>query len=124
MDITLNDATTMTGVSVLGGKEQCQNAWREYLEFVLPQEGNTVENLEATFSVENCERVTLIDPQTKEQFIHKGYVLRGPVRVFAEEDGVWKIAVRRYRRTDIEQEVAELQKAVAKLVAARVEAVV
>lgn len=115
--ITLHDGVEHEALEVFGGKEQYQDARREYLEFVLPQEGNTVEGLEAVFSAENCARVTLADPQTGEQFIHEGYVLRGPVRVFAEEDGIWNITVRRYQRTDMEREVAALREAVAELAA-------
>lgn len=106
---------TIEAFGVLGGKEQYQNARREYLEFVFPQEGHTVEELDGLFSAENCEAVTLADPETGEQFMHSGYVLRGPIRIFADEDGTWKIGVKRYQQTDMEVRIAALEAAVAVL---------
>lgn len=111
--------TTVEAFGILGGKEQYQNARREYLEFVFSQDGHTVEELDGLFSTENCKAVTLVDPETEEQFIHSGYVMRGPIRVFADEDGTWKIGIKRYQQTDMERELAELRETVAGLVRAQ-----
>lgn len=120
--VFLADGIERETFEVFGGKEQYQDARREWLEFVFPQEGNTVEGLEAALSAEHCAALTLVDPASGEQYTHEGYVLRGPARVYADENGIWKIAVRRYQRTDMEREVAELRETVAGLVAMRAEA--
>ena len=118
MIVELTDNSAVDTMSVFGGKEQYQNARREYLEFVFPQEGHTVEGLEAALATEHCGTITLTD-ETGAKYIHVGYIIRGPVRVFLDEDGAWKIGVKRYQQTDLERELDQLKETVAGLVAAQ-----
>lgn len=113
--ITLGNGTTLEALEVFGGKELCQGTYREYLELVVPQEGHTVDDLEATLTADACGQVTITE-ENGEQFIHSDYALRGGARVWQdEESGVWYIGVKRYQRTELERQVAELQAAVAGL---------
>ena len=115
----LSDSVEREALEIFGGKEQYQDARREWLEFVLPQKENTVKELETVFSTENCGSLTIVDPESGERFMYESYILRGPVKVYADEDNVWKIAIRRYQRTEMEQEVAALRETVAGLVSAQ-----
>lgn len=133
--ITLNSDYTVEVTQVYGGKELYQGSRREYLEFVVPQEGNTVEALDAAFTEAACSRIIISEDVAAQledaeneitegeeqvsnvvQYIHEGYTIRGGARVWMEEDsGKWYIAIKRYQRTQLEQTVAQLQEAVASL---------
>lgn len=120
--ITLSNGQTIEAVEVYGGKDHYQGAYREYLEVVVPQEGHTVEGLEAAMSGDACETLVITEPTVAlegeetggAQYIHEGYVIRGGSRVWREEEsGVWYIGIKRYQRTELERTVAQLQAAVA-----------
>lgn len=139
--ITLSNGQTIKAMEVYGGKELYQGSRREYLEIVVPQEGHTVEGLEAEFDETNCSVLTISEmveapagaveeseseeteadsnastAQIVRKYIHEGYVIRGTARVFLSEDtGAWYIGIKRYQRTHLEQTVAQLQAAVAAL---------
>ena len=116
MNILLENGTELSALGVLGGKGYDQGSRREYLEFLFPQAGNTVEALEQALAGEHCGSITLEDPETGEQFVYTGYVLRGGVRVFRdEESGTWTIGLKRCQQTELEKTVAQLQQAVAQM---------
>lgn len=113
--ITLNNNDTLEVIEVFGGKELYQGSLREYLELVVPQEGHTVEGLEALLSEDACQNITITE-DSGGQFVHNDYVVRGGARVWQdEESGQWRIAVRRYQRTALERTVARLQASVTAL---------
>lgn len=114
MKITLDNSQSMEALGVLGGKEEYQGARREYLEFLFSEGDGTVEQLDTVFSPAACAAVTL-ETDDGETFVHDGYIVRGPARLYRDADGVWKIAVRRYQQTDLERRLAAMEQAVAAL---------
>lgn len=113
--ITLHNNDTFEAIEVFGGKELYQGSLREYLEFVADQEGHTVEEMEALLSEDACQELIIAEDDGG-QYVHADYVLRGGARVWQdEESGQWRIAVRRYQRTELERTVAQLQASVAAL---------
>ena len=114
MDLILADNTSLPVAGVLGGREPYQGARREWLEFLFPQEGHTLEALEAQLSPEATASLTIQDDEG-ERYLHTGYVLRGPARVYQDESsGTWMIGLKRYQRTEAEAKLDGLMAAIEK----------
>lgn len=95
--------------TVNGGAELYQGARRGYLEFVFDKNDVTVEELDRLF-LTGVNEVTITDIETGESFVHGGYVVRGPIRVYpVEADGNWEVAVRQYQRTAMEEMLAAME---------------
>ena len=114
MTIILADNTSLLVAGVLGGREPYQGARREWLEFLFPQEGHTLEALEAQLSPEATASLTIQDDEG-ERYLHTGYVLRGPARAYQDESsGTWMIGLKRYQQTEMEAQMGQLLGALAR----------
>ena len=123
MKIKLNNNTQMEAILVNGGPRHAQGADRDTLSFVFPATAG-LEELDAAFTPENCENVTIVDEQGNE-YVHTGYTIRcelakAAVEVTpatAEAEAVYeeRITVVMAQRTYAETQLAQLQAAVAAL---------
>ena len=74
MRIILNNGIELTPIMVTGGRIDFQGANRDSLTFVFAETG--LDFLDEIFTKENCESITLIEDETGDMYIHKGYVIR------------------------------------------------
>lgn len=123
MKITLNNGETLNPIMVTGGGVYVQGASRDTLSFVF-YETESMEKLDATFTSENCESITI--ESGGNEYIHKGYTIRVclekvPVEVTPATDtdpAVMenRIFVKMAQRTYTEAQMADLQETVDYLV--------
>lgn len=78
MKIILNNGTEMTPIMVTGGPRHIQGASRDTLSFIFPATEDMM-TLDAAFSTENCESITIIGDDGAEA-IHKGYTIRAELK--------------------------------------------
>lgn len=79
MKIILNNNVELNPLLVIGGKRQIQGATRDTLSFVFPVD-TSLDELDALFSAENCESITLIEDETCDAYIHIGYTIRAELK--------------------------------------------
>lgn len=123
MTIKLNNNTELEPILVTGGPHYVQGATRDTLSFVFPASAG-LETLDAAFTPENCENVTIVDEDGSEN-IHTGYTIRSELSkaavevepATAESEAVYeeRITVVMAQRTYAETQLAQLQAAVAAL---------
>lgn len=126
MNIKLNNNVELEAILVTGGPRYVQGANRDVLSFVFPATTG-LEALDAAFTADNCESISLVDDQGNEN-IHTGYTVRVELSKAAVEvtpatadaDAVYedRITVAMAQRTYAETQLAQLQAAVAALSAA------
>lgn len=119
MKVILCNGVELTPNTVTGTKRLVQGASRDTLTFVF-RDGTSLDELDRTFSAENCERITIVEDDGSE-YVHSGYVVRAelkrePVEVAAESDSEPatyenRVAIAMSRRTYQESQYAELQEA-------------
>lgn len=119
MKVILCNGVELTPNTVTGTKRLVQGASRDTLTFVFP-DGTSLDELNRTFSAENCENITIVEKDGSE-YVHSGYVIRAelkrePVEVAAESDTEPatyqdRVVVAMSRRTYQESQYAELQEA-------------
>ena len=119
MKVILCNGVELTPNTVTGTKRLVQGASRDTLTFVFP-DGTSLDELDNTFSAENCERITIVENDGSE-YVHSGYVVRAelkrePVEVAAASDTEPatyqdRVVVAMSRRTYQESQYAELQEA-------------
>lgn len=83
MNIQLRDGTALTALLVTGGPRFVQGQSRDTLSFVFPAT-ESMEALDAAFSAENCERITLREEGGAEH-IHQAYTVRAELKKEAVE---------------------------------------
>ena len=116
MKIILNNSTELNPIAITGGKRVVQGATRDTLTFVFPaSEG--MEALDAIFTSEACESITIVESETNE-YIHKGYTVRAELSkasvevepTTAEIEAVYedRITVCMAQRTYMESQMASL----------------
>lgn len=116
MKIILNNSTELNPITVTGGRRMVQGASRDALTFVFPaSEG--MENLDAIFSANACESITIVENESTE-YIHKGYTVRAELSkasvevepATAETEAVFeeRITVCMAQRTYTESQLASL----------------
>lgn len=109
----------LTAKGVHGRAEMYQGAVRDGLEFIFDKDAAPpVEELDALFAA--AGEITLTD-DSGESFVHSGYALRGPMRVYPAGDG-WEVAVKQFRKTGTEAVVESAGAVVAGLAAMQVAA--
>lgn len=124
MKIILTNGTELTPIMVTGAKKNIQGAYRDTLTFVFhASEGMT--ELDAHFSPENCESITLIE-DSGDEHIHSGYTIRAELSKKAveitpateETEAVYedRITVSMSQRTYAETQIANLTETVDVLV--------
>lgn len=74
MTIKLSNGTVLSPILVTGESRYVQGASRDTLSFVFPADAG-MEALDAVFTPENCESITVIEDVSAE-YIHKGYTIR------------------------------------------------
>lgn len=119
MKVILCNGVELTPNTVTGTKRLVQGASRDTLTFVFP-DGTSLDELNRTFSAENCENITIVENDGSE-YVHGGYVIRAelkrePVEVAAESDTEPatyqdRVVVAMSRRSYQESQYAELQEA-------------
>ena len=119
MKIRLANGSELTPVSITGGPRYVQGQSRDTLNFIFPA-SESMETLDAVFSADNCETITIQEDSGTEN-IHKAYTVRAalgkePVEVTpatAEAPAVYeeRITVSMAQRTYIETQLAMLQAA-------------
>ena len=117
MKIILSNNTELTPILVTGASRFVQGSSRDTLTFVFP-ESEDITALDAVFTAENCESITIIGDDESEA-IHKGYTIRAelaktPMEVepaTAETEAVYenRITVAMSQRTYMETQLAEQQ---------------
>lgn len=74
MNIKLSNGTELSPILVTGSQRFVQGASRDTLTFLFP-ETESMEVLDAAFTPESCESITIVD-DTGNEYIHKGYTIR------------------------------------------------
>lgn len=123
MKIILSNGAELTPITVTGGKRTVQGATRDTLSFVFPADMG-MENLDALFSAENCESVTIVEDNGA-SYIHNAYTVRAELSKKSEiiqaetadtpavyED---RITVAMSQRTYMETQLASMQAALAQM---------
>lgn len=119
MKITLTNGTELNPLSIYGISREVQGAKRDTLHFVFPVEAG-MENLDAIFTEENCESITITE-DTGDSFIHKGYTVRAElskknmvVGMNEENEPIYedRLTVAMAQRTPAENQLKALQDAV------------
>ena len=116
MNIKFSNGTILSPIVVTGESRYVQGASRDTLNFIFPATEDMAE-LDAAFSAENCEKITIIGDDNSEN-IHTGYTIRAelskaPVDVSAapaETDAVYedRVTVSMAQRTYAESHLASL----------------
>lgn len=120
MKIVLNNGIELSPIIVTGAKRNVQGAVRDALSFVFhASEG--MEALDALFTPENCESITIIE-NNGDEYIHNGYTIRSALnkesveveKETAETPSVFedRITVVMAQRTYMESQLAATQAAV------------
>ena len=125
MKIILANGAELNAILATGEKRQLQGAERDVLSFVFP-ESESLDTLDALFTPENCESITLaeVDKETGETtstYIHKAYTIRAELVRKPEEvtpateetEAVYenRVFVSMAQRTYAESKIAELSEA-------------
>lgn len=116
MNIKLNDNTVLTPIMVTGETRRVQGASRDTLSFIFPATED-ITALDAAFSAENCESITIIEDGGAES-VHKAYTIRAELSkksvevtpATEEAEAVYedRITVSMSQRTYAESQLAEL----------------
>lgn len=124
MKIKLTDNTEMLPILVTGGPRYIQGANRDTLSFVFP-DWTALAYLDEMFTAENCENITIVNDEDNSENIYKGYTIRveltkssvevGPATPDAEATYEDRVTVTMAQRTYAENQLAQLQAAVATL---------
>lgn len=124
MNIKLSNETILSPIVVTGESRYVQGANRDTLSFIFPATEDMAE-LDAAFSVENCEKITIIGDDSSEN-IHTGYTIRAelskasvevtPATEKAEAVYEDRITVSMSQRTYVESHLASLTETVDALV--------
>ena len=117
MNIKLSNGTILSPTLVNGGPRFVQGQIRDTLNFIFPAAAAGMEALDAAFTPEACEAIT-IQEDSGEEYIHKGYTVRAelskasvevapatPEQAAVYED---RITVSMSQRTYVETQLAKL----------------
>lgn len=120
MKIILINGKVLNPIMVTGGTKYVQGENRDTLSFIFPATADMAE-LDAVFSAENCESITIIGDDANEN-IYNGYTIRAELskasvkvsEATAVDDAVYeeRITVSMAQRTYIESQLAATQAAV------------
>lgn len=123
MKTILTNGTELSPLTVYGVKRDVQGANRDTLHFVFPVEVG-FEYLDTIFTDENCETITIIE-DSELSYIHKGYTIRAELSkknmliapATAETEAVYedRLTVAMALRTDAENQIKEMENAMAAL---------
>lgn len=121
MKIILTNGKELNPIMVTGSTKYVQGENRDTLSFIFSATADMAE-LDADFSAENCESITIIGDDDDSESIHNGYTIRfeltkANVKVSDAtdvEDAVYenRITVSMAQRTYIESQLAATQAAV------------
>lgn len=123
MNIKLTDNTVLKPIMVIGENRFVQGFNRDTLSFIFPSTEDMAV-LDAAFSAENCESITIIGGDGSEN-IHKGYTIRAelskaPVEVTpatVDSAAVYedRITLSMAQRTYMESQLAAMQAAISQM---------
>lgn len=124
MKIILANGAELSPIIVTGARRLVQGATRDALTFVFSADAG-MENIDAMFSVENCERITIVEDGGA-SYIHNAYTIRAALSKEAvevspateESEAVYedRIMVTMAQRTYSESQLASLTETVDVLV--------
>lgn len=124
MKITLANGAELNPIIVTGSNRRVYGVGRDALTFVFPADAG-MENIDAMFSVENCERITIVEDGGA-SYIHNAYTIRAALSKEAvevapateESEAVYedRIMVTMAQRTYSESQLASLTETVDVLV--------
>jgi len=75
MKVVLNNGTELDVISINGAKTVYQNVTRDSLEFIIPTEGNSLENLLTLFSDKEAVSTITIQNDESESFVYQNYCI-------------------------------------------------
>lgn len=123
MKIKLSNGTELTPILVTGERRHIHGAGRDALSFIFPAE-TSLDELDATFSAANCEKIVVCDEEGNE-YLYNAYTVRAelkrePVEVAPateSEEAVYenRAIVVMAQRTYQETQMNEMQSALAAL---------
>lgn len=79
MKIILANGSELNPILATGGKRSVQGATRDTLTFVFPAD-TSLDELDALFTTENCERITIVEDETGAEYIHSAYTIRAELK--------------------------------------------